>query len=354
MKHTYKTLMILSAVIFLTAISCKKDENAEESPNNTPQIDEPEKDLFSAVEHMGICYGSYHYDHQAPGTAIPDSQIEADLELISQNFSFLRTYTVADNMDHVVQVAAAKNLEVALGVACYPGDATRTKAEIDLAIAAIKAHPSSVMCLVIGNETDRYGDGFVDPSIVAGYMDYAYSKIMAEGLLLSLTSCITGTGANPSGDHTDNVYAGPILQKCKELNKLHHQVILLNIYPYYGNGQPGNIADNMKWSYNNGMSNAEDNFGLEVMIGEIGWPTGTNNNGTPTARENVANAETNFKATLKWVDGENFLNQAYNSFWFEMFDEPWKTDEPNGVGPSWGIYEANGATTPKFTIPPLQ
>ncbi len=266
-----------------------------------------------------------------------------------------------ENVDFILAVGggsvidASKYIAAAINFKGDPWDIMDKGAEIDIAIAAIKAHPSSVMCLVIGNETDRYGPGFVDPSVVAGYMDYAHSKLNAEGLLLSLTSCITGGGADSTGGSgAAQVYARPILQKCKELNKPHHQVILLNIYPYYGNGQAGNIADNMKWSYEHGMNNAENNFGLEVMIGEIGWPTGTNNNGTSTSRENVANAETNFKTTLKWVDGENYLNQAYNSFWFEMFDEPWKTNEPNGVGPSWGIYEANGATTPKFTIPPLQ
>ena len=101
------------------------------------------------------------------------------------------------------------------------------------------------------------------------------------------------------------------------------------------------------------MSNAEKNFDLCVVIGEIGWPSGTDNNGTKTARENPVNEGINFKASLRWVDGKNFLNKAYNSFWFEMFDEPWKKNEPKGVGPSWGIYEQNGAQTPKFTIPPL-
>ena len=351
MKHTYKSLTILFAVILMTVVSCKKDDDSSDNPSPTnPVLQEPEKDLFSSVEHMGICYGPYHNDGQAPGTAIPNAQIEADLDLIAKNFDFLRTYTVDDNMDYVVAVASAKGLEVALGVHCYPGNATQTKADIDKAITAIKAHPSTVMCLVIGNETDLAGSsGFVPAATVASYMDYAHTKMNAEGLTMPLTSCITGNGANPSNGN----YAKDILQKCKDLNKADHQVVLLTIYPYYGNGQPGDINGNMQWSYNNGMSNAEHNFGLEVIIGEIGWPSGASNNGTPTSRENVANEELNFKTTLKWIDGHNSMNQAYNTFWFEMFDEPWKIHEPIGVGPSWGLYEKNGATTPKFTIPPL-
>ncbi len=351
MKHSYKYLLILFASVMMTVVSCKKDDDNSDSGSPAPiEADEPKNDLFTSVEHMGICYGPYHYDGQAPGTTIPDSQIEADLDLIVRNFDFLRTYTIADNMDYVVEVASAKGLEVALGVHCYPGNATQTKADIDKAIAAIKKHPSTVMCLVIGNETDLEGSsGYVPAATVAGYMDYAHTKMNAEGLIMPLTSCITGNGANPGNVN----YAKDILQKCKDLNKTDHQVVLLTIYPYYGNGQPGDISGNMQWSYNNGMSNAENNFGLEVIIGEIGWPSGTANNGTPTSRENIANEETNFKVTLKWIDGSNFLNQAYNTFWFEMFDEPWKTNEPNGIGPSWGIYKKNGATTPKFTIPPL-
>lgn len=348
MKRFFKFQMKITLILIIFfMISCKKDKNTDTTIQETPH------DLFSAPEHLGICYGPYHYDSLVPlKQTISKAQIEGDLDLISKHFGFLRTYTVADGMDQVVGIAAAKGLEVSLGVNCYPGDASTTKSDIEKAIAVAKLHPSTVMCLAIGNETNKKGPTFVEPSIVAGYMDYAHTKMAAAGLSIPLTACITGTGAqNPHTiDTTIEVYAGEILQKCKDLNKPQHQVVLLTIYPYWGNSQPDNIDVSMKWSYENGMSNCEDNFGLTVLIGEIGWPSA--NGGVHTSRENVTNLKNNFAVSLSWVNGTNFLNKAYNSFWFEMFDEPFKIAE-NGVGPYWGIYEKGGNETPKFAVPKL-
>ncbi len=353
MNYTNKIEIKIGLIILMfLAVSCNK--NDEGINTYEPQILEADNDIFVSVEHMGVCYGPYHNDGQAPGTFIPTSQIEADLTLIAKNFDFLRTYTVADNMDQVVNIAASKDLDVLLGVHCYPGNAVTTKSDIDKAILAAKQHPTTVMCIAIGNETNlkNGNDNYVPPSVVAGYMDYAHSKMVEAGIKIPISACITGTGADaqqPNAAIED--YAGAILQKCKDLNDPDDRFIVLNIYPYYApNSNPGNITENMQWSYQHGMSNAENNFDLAVLIGEIGWPSA--NGGTSTSKENIANMKLNFSTTLDWIDGKNIYNQAYNTFWFEMFDEPWKTSSP--IEAYWGLYVKNNAQTPKFTIPNLQ
>ena len=309
---------------------------------------------------MGICYGPYHKSGQAPGTAISLQQIETDLTIIAKHFDFFRTYTVADNMDKVVGVAASKNLEVALGVHCYStaqGGAAKTKADIDKAITAAKGNINTVVCIIVGNETN-FGQGsnsnYVAPSVVASYMEYAKTKIDAAGISLPITSCLSAGGATTGSSE----YAPAILEKCRDLNSKDHRIVMINIYPYYGqvynyenNSEavtPGDITRNMNYSLNDqGIKAAESKYGIAVIIGEIGWPTG----GTH-GFQTVANSEINFKTTLDWINGINGDNQAYNTFWFEMFDEPWKTGEPNGAGPHWGLYQSNGQT-PKFNIPNL-
>jgi len=47
----------------------------------------------------------------------------------------------------------------------------------------------------------------------------------------------------------------------------------------------------MQWSYQHGMSNAENNFDLAVLIGEISWPSA--NSSTSTTKENIANMKPN-------------------------------------------------------------
>ena len=342
--------VIMILLLLFSSSSCKKD-----SDDPSTDIKEVEKDIFATVEHLGICYGPFHYSDQNDGSEIAKSQIETDLSLIKKNFDFFRTYTVASGMDKVVEVASNKGLQVALGVHCYPDDSDKTKADIDMAVQMAKQHPTVVMCIVIGNETNsriNNNPNYVKPTIVAGYMDYAHEKMVAAGLKMPLTACITGTGADNENTYPHEDYAGLILQKCKDLNSVNHRIVLLNIYPYFAPGSnPANINTNMEWSYEHGMSNAEDNFGLEVIIGEIGWPSAKDS--IQNDRESIANMEVNFNTTLSWVDGKNKYNKAYNSFWFEMFDEPWKKIH-GPVEPYWGLYEKDGVQTPKFTIPALQ
>jgi hypothetical protein len=47
----------------------------------------------------------------------------------------------------------------------------------------------------------------------------------------------------------------------------------------------------------------------------------------------IANQERFLTELLAWAERERV-----ELFYFEAFDEPWKTMEPNGVGPCWGLY----------------
>ncbi len=347
-KNIIKICVIISMIA--VTVSCAKKQTTVD--NKQPV--EPRQDIFIASGHMGVNYGPFHYDGQNPGTQVPLTQIQADLTLIAQTFTFIRTYTVANGMDQVVPAAAALGIQVALGVYCYPGDSVSTKADIDLAVSRAAGYPTFVTAIVIGNETNVDGPNYVGDSTVAGYMYYAKQQLTAASLTgITVSSCITGVGGFPGGISPSHG-CPQIMQNCVSLNSQGDQVIFMTIYPYYGqkyNGQntPSDISGNMQWSHDNGMAQAEA-LGLDVVIGEIGWPS----TGNDSTMENAGNEGLNFAATLLWINGSNIYSESYNTLWFSMFDEPWKTGEPFNVGPYWGLYAANGATQPKFTIPPLQ
>jgi len=86
----------------------------------------------------------------------------------------------------------------------------------------------------------------------------------------------------------------------------------------------------MQWSYDNGMKQVEAR-NKHVVIAEIGWPSF---GGRDTS---VPNEALNYKVTNDWGRGKNSLNKAFEAFWFEMFDEPWKTQE-GPWDPHWGLY----------------
>jgi len=108
-------------------------------------------------------------------------------------------------------------LPIAQIVHCYLENAVTTKSDIDKAILAAKQHPTTVMCIAIGNETNlnnNNNENYVPLSVVAGYMDYVHSKMVDVGIKIPISACITGTGADaqqPNAAIED--YAGAILQK---------------------------------------------------------------------------------------------------------------------------------------------
>ena len=343
------TILALAGILLLTGCKSKSTDQV-----TTPIIQEPLSDIFTAQEHMGVNYGPFHYSNQNSGSTIPLSQIQADLDIIARNFHFIRTYTVRQGMDKVVPEAAARGIEVALGVYCDPTSGIATKADIDIAVNMAKQYTTTVTAIVVGNETNLAGGNtnYVEDATVAGYMDYAKTQMTANGITgVTVSSCITGTGGLEGGSGISKP-CPRILEKCRDLNAPGDKVIFMTIYPYYGQknnnvNKPSDIAGNMQWSHDNGMVQAETTYGLDVIIGEIGWPS----NGNDVNMENAANEGLNYSTTLKWVNGTNIYNKSYNTLWFAIFDEPWKTSEEFGVGPYWGIYGPDGATSPKFVIP---
>ncbi len=88
-------------------------------------------------------------------------------------------------------------------------------------------------------------------------------------------------------------------------------------------------------------------MGKEVVIAEIGWPSDGGDAGhKPTT---VENERINYGVTKEWVSGKGRTGLIFETYWFEMFDEPWKTNE-GPWGPHWGLYTWGPNPQPKFNI----
>ncbi|MFC2000157.1 glycosyl hydrolase family 17 protein [Chloroflexota bacterium] len=286
--------------------------------------------LFGGTRFMGVCYSPYHQAGKGWGDYTKDD-IDADMEKISQHFTFTRTYTVQYANRYNVELAHKYGVQVALGAWIFPGNSANTQKEIDTVLQQANDYPDTVKCIVIGNEVDN---GNYTPEEVKQAIVYAkdkkknYSKIIN----IPVTICFTGNG-------WINGAWSNLLAECEEY-------VFLTIYPWFApSPQPDNIAPNMQWSYNNGMKQAEAK-GLTVIIAETGWPSaGVASKGTTPENEKV-----NFQTTCTWINGNNFLNRRYVTFWFEMFDEPWKADK-GPQEPHWGLYGSGQDPQPKFQIP---
>ncbi len=284
------------------------------------------------MPYFGVCYSPYYRTAALPPYDVPESQIETDMALIAAKFSHIRTYSCQSGDRWNVSQAARHGLKVGLGVWVVPGQDQNNRAAIESAWEQASAAQSShqnqtVVDLVIGNEVNRTDTGVYQPNEIASLMNHAM-QTKPKDLNTRVTTCFSGTVLQ-----SPNSPWIPVVQKCQD-------VVYLTVYPWYGKGEPNNIKPNMDWSWNNGLSQVVA-LGKRIIIAEIGWPS---QGGRATSRENE---QINFGVTKTFLSGQTSPHWALDAYWFEMFDEPWKTNE-GPWGPYWGLYTSGPNPKPKL------
>lgn len=290
--------------------------------------------LRKIMAFFGVCYSPYHRTNTFPPGGVTEPGVDADMQIISRKFTRIRTYGVDGGNQWNVDKATKYKLTLALGVWVTPNNLPATQAQIDQALSQAQSAGNKygtrlTLDLVIGNEVNRQDVGVYKPDLIRAAMQYAKAKVPGyPAVSARVTTCFSGTVLqNPNSEWL------PVVDEC-------NTVAYLTVYPWYGGAAPGNIDPQMQWSWNNGLKQVRER-GKQVVIAEIGWPSA---GGRDTS---VANEQTNYAVTRKWVSGTNSLGMAFDTFWFEMFDEPWKTQE-GPQGPHWGLYTSGSNPQPKF------
>jgi len=286
---------------------------------------------------IGINYAPYHYEGQRPGTPISDNQMRSDLEKISKNrFTYLKTYTVADRLHRLPEVALQEfpHLKFFLGVHEDNCQREETRRQLNLAIQAANSY-SSVVAIVVGHEClqgdAKAGECPVTVSTLCSDMEYVKQHLNR--------SVIVTTDLSWGAAHDNHTEA---LKNCS-----HIDLWMINVYPYYKS--PGGIlcdereiSINLDWNYweFNGIYGGT---GKQIVVGEHGWPSAGESYGL--SQPSIENEKNYFHWTKRWFQQKN-----WSHFYFEMFDQPWKSGEPGDIGPHWGLYDKDGY--PKFQLYP--
>ena len=293
------------------------------------------------MAYFGVCYSPYRIgspdDWEGNVTA---KTVDVDMAAIaSMGFSHIRTYAVDKGNQWNVEKALARNLSLGLGVWIVPDDPDGNNAQIDLALNQVEnASKGNTITfdLVIGNEVDRTDNHIYAPKDVKDAMDYAKRRRKDfPHVNCRVTTCFSGTVAQ-------NTWQSPWTNILKDDCE---GVVYLTVYPWYGQCSqgkidPGNIDPQMDWSYNSGgIRNVIQWAFKEVVIAEIGWPSA----GKPECGTTVENEKINYETTTRWMAAHawNKGGTPFNTFWFSLFDEPWKTKE-GGQGPHWGLCDKDG------------
>ena len=275
---------------------------------------------------IGLDYGPYRLPGQAPGSDIPDAQFIADLQQMAKQYGYIKTYGSDPVLAKIVPLIQANNINLKVAVGIYESNADRsgTAAQINTAINLAKTYPGIVNMVVVGNEC------------IAGELPSTSSPVSLDTLKVDLNTVKT---ALPSATVTTclTYQAGLDLAPGHALNSLLGSVdnVMVNVYPFYGGVAIDGALQNLVNAF--GLFNS---YGKPVLVGETGWPSAGNPTGA--AIPSVPN-EQKFTSDVLGAD----LPYA-GVYLFEAFDEPWKGDEPGGIGPHWGLWNSDGSA--KFSV----
>ena len=296
-------------------------------------------------------------------------QVNQLLKPVAAKFSLITTYgqgsfvwqgvpNVTDSNRFNIQAAKTAGLKVSAG--CYQiGADSQTdsinvewsKTEIDYAIQQAKTY-GNVVDLVIGNEC------IWGPNSTQAIIDLiAYAKSKRAPLTAANLPITTRQqwGVLGGVDNTKPEYA-TMRQKLLALMAACESHVYGNMYAYFDPKIAGQIGQNptqttftqaVTASMTNQLSGlktafANQNIGLEIRIGETGWPTQGSQKDQPNAfLANVTNAQWYYQAMVNWAK-----SNGTNTVIFAAYDEPWKgpADGSNSEA-FFGVWKANGTAS---------
>ena len=221
--------------------------------------------------------------------------------------NWIRTFSCTGNCKNIGKLAHALNFKVALG-AWLGKDLQINDDEINALIAAGKNGEADL--LIVGSEAILRNDVSVSQLII--YIN----KVKQAVPNLQVTTA----------DNYFVLLAHPDLMTACD-------IIFPNIYPFWE-----------KVDINSANKFVEDKYqqlviaaaGKEVIISETGWPSSGNANGA--AEPTLANAVLYFSNFATWSRNNNV-----SVFYFEAFDEPWKSSQEGSQGAHWGLFNTNGS-----------
>jgi exo-beta-1,3-glucanase (GH17 family)/cellulose synthase/poly-beta-1,6-N-acetylglucosamine synthase-like glycosyltransferase len=264
----------------------------------------------------GVAYSPSHTFSQRDHELIAPGQIDKDMAQLSLLTGHVRTYTVANGLDKVPEIAARHGLAVSLGIWIGP-DPDLNEKEIAKALRVVLANRRVVDRVFVGNEAILRGD--VTPDQLN-----AYIKRVRE----ALPSRIQVTTAEPWSTWLLTPEIGQYVD-----------VVSVHLLPYWEGVGIGDSLTFLQHAYDDVQQEFPDK---QIVIGEAGWPSEgrTKHN----AEASLANEAYFNRAFVQLA-----MDKGYDYYLLEGYDQPWKASEEGGVGAYWGQFDAVGHPKFKFT-----
>ncbi|KAJ4482338.1 glycoside hydrolase family 17 protein [Lentinula aciculospora] len=297
---------------------------------------------FSADSRLKQSFYGIAYTPQDsiyPNCNIQLADVVTDMQLLSQLTSRIRLYgSDCNTTAMVLEAIQLTKVNMTVFIANYP-DATdngvaydRQKTAIESAIQAYGI--DHIGGVTVGNEfildyldangaTDPNGSvGNQGAAILTPLIDDTKSMLQSLGVTLKVGNADAGSFFN------DKVLADV-------------DYGMANVHPWFANvsidaaaGWTWDFFEDTDVALAQNLSNKPD-----MSIAETGWPTNSSDVGNESNGPSIA-SEANLQ---KFID--TFVCQANANgteyFFFEYFDEPWKTVQFGGVEGYWGLFYSN-------------
>lgn len=265
----------------------------------------------------GIAYNPSGLYEWEPTDSVDIEHIRRDLKEIARVATRVRTYSVSQGLDQVVQVAAELGMKVTPG-AWLNADRTHNAEEIEKLIAVVRKYPKVADRVFVGNEVVFRGE--LSPHEVANYMRYVKARV-PKGVLVS-TADTYDTWVSDKPMYDELGYTADF--------------VAAHLLPFW----QGTAAENALDEVDVQMKHLRKMFpGKPIVIAEVGWPS---------AGRRFEEAIADGPSAAAFL--RRFFAEAKHNKWeyyvMEAFDQPWKVRLEGGVGAFWGIYDAEGV--PKF------
>lgn len=329
----------------MRAIAYSGHRGVERTVADTPSIKQTKEDLW-ILSRMGIKWVRMYNTTLFPHTervlqAIDELKQESDFEMYVMMGAWIGcagAYT--DRVDHSVE------------------DEEQNQAEILRAIELAKAYPQIVKIIAVGNEAMvKWQAHYVSPAVILRWVAVLKeARLKGEIPKQTLITC-SDNWAALGGEKS---YRNQVLEKLiGELDYLSLHTYAFHDSYYYPALRWGSELEEQKLPLEMQVDRAVDravqeqanqyqavadyinSLGLEraIHIGETGWASLDNSfygdEGTCVADEYIASVF--YEKVHQWVDEEEI-----SCFYFEAFDEPWKSAGTAGSEGHFGLFTVDG------------
>lgn len=299
--HKMKKWLIYAVMIFFVTVlstSCNKGGKDNSSVENQPITAKVSLNFSPYLNGQNPNYGS----------TVSEQQIRDRLKIISSYSEWIRLYGSSNGLEKVCSIAHEAGFKVAAS-AWLGKNSSANETEITNLITMTKTCQPEI--ILVGSEVLLRGD--LTGTKLIEYINRVKAEV-PSGIPIGYSD-VYGI----FWDHPNVVDAVDI--------------IFANFFPYWEGVAVNKGIMSLNSNYDHTVKIAK---GRQVVVSETGWPSCGNKIGA--ADPSPENAAYYFKNAVSWATAKEVT-----MFYFEAFDELWKTQSEGPQGACWGIWEEDGA-----------